>query len=509
MDRIEQKKSWLLFRVIVPAFPRENIFTKFAKKMTALGPIMVATAANKIWGWRVEVIDENNYKGEKDDRGLPNHWVLQGRNPATVVGFYCGLSSTIPRVWELAKFYHQSSVTIAGGWHAHYCPEEMLDYEIDVVVHGDGEEIVQRILCAVAKDGCFAGIPGISFLDAGKFKTNPPEMLRVSSLDELPYPDFSLLRYAKKIKHYSIGRIRGCGMNCEFCSVNSRPRWSTPQYFFETVNWLAETRKARNFFLVDDRSEGDLAGTIEFFKMVSKRYGKRLGFTVQMRLEAAKNGELLRAMKEAGVRIVCVGLESPIDEELEAMRKGYLSADMLKSIKVWRSYGFRIHGMFIFGYPLKETEGLVESKGAIKRFKRFIRKSRIDSVQILHPVPLVGTALRQRLAEEERIFPLELVPWDRYDGSYACFRPDGMTLREFQEAPVKLMEWFYGPLSFIKIPLKTIAFPVDYLIRGWDNWHRHWLRDIVRYGGHRLMRKWRERQKKDSFTERLEKYGAK
>ena len=46
-----------LFRLIIPAFPEVNIFSRVAKKTTALGPIMVATAASKLWGWRVEVID--------------------------------------------------------------------------------------------------------------------------------------------------------------------------------------------------------------------------------------------------------------------------------------------------------------------------------------------------------------------------------------------------------------------------------------------------------------------
>jgi radical SAM superfamily enzyme YgiQ (UPF0313 family) len=506
MKEIAERKDRPLFRVIIPAFPWDNIFTEIAKSMTALGPIMVATAANKVWGWRVEVVDENNYEGPRNSRGLPNHEVLQARNPAMVVGFYCGLSSTIPRVLELASFYHGFSATVAGGWHAHYCPEEMLNGGIDVVVHGAGEEIIQMILGAIAGNGSFADIPGISFWESGQPKTNPPEMLQIRDLDDLPYPDFGLLKWAGRIRHYPTGRIRGCGMKCEFCSVKGKPHWSTPRHLFETVDWLVETRKARHFFLVDDRSEEDLTGTIEFFEMISERYGKRLGFTVQMRLEAAKNTELLEAMRKAGVRTVCIGFESPIDEELKAMHKGYSSASMLEWVRIWRSYGFRIHGMFIFGYPLEETRGLVTAKEMAREFKRFIRKSRIDSVQILHPVPLVGTALRRRLIEEGRIFPLEVVPWDRYDGSYPCFRPNNMTLRELQEIPVKLMKWFYNPMSFIKILLKTVTFPVDYLIRGWDNWHRHWLRDIIRCGGHHLIRRWQRRQGNDVFIEKLEKY---
>jgi len=86
------KNDWPLVRFVIPAFPEVNIFTRQAKKTTALGPIMVATVANKLWGWRVEVIDENNYKrGPRDKQDLPDHLTLQRENPAAVVGFYCGL----------------------------------------------------------------------------------------------------------------------------------------------------------------------------------------------------------------------------------------------------------------------------------------------------------------------------------------------------------------------------------------------------------------------------------
>jgi len=140
MIKITNRNDWPLIRFIIPAFPEVNIFTRQARVTTALGPVMVATAANKVWGWRVEVIDENNYHGgPRDNQGLPDHSVLQKENPAAVIGFYCGLSSTMERVWELAEFYHrEKAVTIAGGWHAHYCPEETLRNNIDMVVHGDG-----------------------------------------------------------------------------------------------------------------------------------------------------------------------------------------------------------------------------------------------------------------------------------------------------------------------------------------------------------------------------------
>ena len=77
---------WPLLRLIVPVFPHVNIYTRAAKTTTDLGSVMLATVANKVWGWRVEVINENNYRGPKDKDGMPDHKALQKNNPAAVVG---------------------------------------------------------------------------------------------------------------------------------------------------------------------------------------------------------------------------------------------------------------------------------------------------------------------------------------------------------------------------------------------------------------------------------------
>jgi radical SAM superfamily enzyme YgiQ (UPF0313 family) len=495
--------DWPLVRFIAPAYPEVNIFS--GTKIVPLGLINVATSASKIWGWRVEVIDENVYKGPHDRNGLPDHEKLQEENPASVISFYCGLSSTMDRVFELAKFYSdQGCVNIAGGWHAHYCPEEVLGHNFDFVVHGDGEIVIRDILSSLKEQKDYSHIAGISFWKGIEQITNPPDMLELPDLSSLPYPDFGLIRYLKKIRIYPIGRVRGCRMNCEFCSVKGDPRWANPKQVVNVVKWLVETRGAKNFFIVDDRLEENREGTLSFFNSISEKYGSRLKFSVQIRLETAKDTELVLAMQKAGVRMVCIGYESPIAEDLKAMHKGLSPQKMIERTLILRQY-FWVHGMFIFGYPNVPPSTLGVSE-AVKRYKSFIREAKISSIQVLHPVPLVGTELRERLEKAGRIFPLDLVPWSRYDGSYACFRPDNMSLAELQNTPLKLMKWFYSRWSLIRIPYRTLIFPIHYLVAGWHNWHEGWLRDIVKYEGHRMMIKWFKNHSGRNFIAKLEEH---
>jgi radical SAM superfamily enzyme YgiQ (UPF0313 family) len=493
---------WPLVRFIVPVYPEVNIFT--GNIITPLGIVNIATAASKVWGWRVEIIDENNYRGPRDENGLPDHRKLQEENPATVVGFYCGLTSTMNRVFELSSFYHeQGAFNIAGGWHAHFCPEETLNHDFDIVVHGEGEMVIRDILKALKNRVRYENIPGISFWENGTQKRNPPERLELSDLNDLPFPDFGLIRHAGKIKIYPISRVRGCQMNCEFCSVKGEPRWANPEHVFNTVKWLVKERKAERFFIIDDRLEENRAGILDFFKMISDEYQNRLRFIVQIRLEAATNTELLEAMNKAGVRMVCIGYESPNAEDLKAMDKRLPSQKLIEWTLTLRKY-FWVHGMFIFGYPNIEPSALSVPE-SVKRYKSFIRDAKISSIQVLHPVPIVGTELRDRLQRDGRIFPLDFVPWSKYDGNFACFEPDNMSLAELQDTPIKLMKWFYSHWSLWRIPYKTVTYPVRYftsLYYRYDSTSR----ETIRYYGHRILVKWLRRQKGRKFISGLENY---
>ena len=107
---LDLSKKRYRMRIVIPAYPAFNIYSHIAKKTTALGPVCVATAANKMGKWDVEVIDENNLRrfGPKTSTGGADHEFLQRKRPADVVGFYGGLTSTIPRLYQIARFYKES-----------------------------------------------------------------------------------------------------------------------------------------------------------------------------------------------------------------------------------------------------------------------------------------------------------------------------------------------------------------------------------------------------------------
>lgn len=502
-------------RMIIPAYPAFNIYSGVARHMTALGPVCVATAVNDVPGWDVEVIDENNYRGgaPRDADGLPDHTALQKMRPADAVGLYGGLSSTVPRLLRVGSFYQDLGIpTIAGGHHfVEETMDEALHNGVDYVVRGEGEEVIKDMLEVFDGTRSREDVRGVAYLEEdGQLKQSTRDP--VADLDRLPVPDFSLLRYSK-IRIYPVGRVRGCGMNCEFCAVKGKPRYATAESLMEQFTSLYEKQDAKRFFVVDDLFGQDREETLRLCRMLSdyqRKVGARFKIMVQIRLDKAHDPELLSAMREAGINSVAIGFESPIAEELEAMDKHLKPEDMVTMTRLYHRAGFRVHGMFIFGYPMRsDVEFKMSAQERVKRFRRFIRKARIDTLQVLLPVPLPGTALRQRLKKQNRVYSTEHVGWEYYDGNFPLFEPDDpLTAEEMQTSIRKIMGRFYRFSHFLMVGLNILSFPalllhLHNLRAGWRRWSRRWWKSLMGVAGWRIIKKWTRQFREGNFLEKL------
>jgi len=509
------KKRYRL-RIINPAYPAFSVYSYSAKRTTPLGPVCVATSVAEMEGWDVEVIDENNLRwyGPKSSKKGADHQYLELLRPTDVAGFYGGLTSAVPRLYEIARFYKKKGVvTIAGGQHfVEENIEEALLSGIDYVVVGEGEETIKELLMALIGKKVLETVKGIAYRKNERIiytASREP----ITDFDKLPLPDFSLVRYAR-MKVYPVERIRGCGMNCEFCSVKGKPRYASAERLLERISFLLETRDARKFFIVDDLFGQQREETIRFCKMLrkyQKTVGRRLDIGVQIRLDKAEDSELLLAMRQAGINFIAIGFESPIEEELKAMNKCLRPTDLLKLTKIFRKFGFLAHGMFIFGYPTrKDINFKMSAKERIKHFERFIRQSGLDTIQVMLPIPLPGTELRQRLKAEGRIYSRQDLGWEYYDGNFLLFQPDDpITPKEMQVSPMKIMNKMYQFRCMFMISFNIFSFPYLSLFlynikSGWKRWYRSWRQSLIRFGGWITISKWKTAFKKDDFLQKLQ-----
>jgi radical SAM superfamily enzyme YgiQ (UPF0313 family) len=511
---MSQEKN-LLFRMIVPAFPAFNVYSRIARQTTALGPVCVATVINRMDGWCVEMIDENNYRkfGPRDNDGWPDHSLLQTIRHAEYAGFYGGLSSTVPRLYELARQYREKGVVTIGGGQ-HFVGENIrdgLENGLDYIVLGEGENTVPELLMKLASGDDPSMVRGLAYLSEGELVMTG-ERPEITDFESLPLPDFNLIRYAR-INLYPVSWVRGCNMHCEFCTVKGAPRPASVERVVRQVIDQVEKNNARHFFIVDDlfgsrRQEAlQLCGLLAEYQ---NAIGIKLDITVQIRLDRGRDTELLTAMREAGITMVCIGYESPIPEELEAMDKRVKPGEMREMTTLFHKAGFLVHGMFIFGYPLPQgTDFTMSIEDRIKHFRAFIKKSRIDTIQVLLPVPLPGTDLTRRLKEHNRILPLKDIGWEYYDGNFPLIKPDPpLTPESLHMAIKKIMGRFYRFRALFAIVANVVVFPAMIFSLwnikfGWRIWYRSWRNGIIRFGGWIVVRHWKSDFKKSRFSDKL------
>jgi radical SAM superfamily enzyme YgiQ (UPF0313 family) len=80
------------------------------------------------------------------------------------------------------------------------------------------------------------------------------------------------------------------------------------------------------------------------------------------------------------------------------MRKGVTAEKLIARSKKLSNY-FYLHGMFIFGYPVNKNtpqDSFITIKQRAEYYKKFFKRSGIDTIQVLNAVPLPGSELRAR-----------------------------------------------------------------------------------------------------------------
>jgi radical SAM superfamily enzyme YgiQ (UPF0313 family) len=479
---------------VIPQYPKHSQNNIYAKiKMPPVGILSVLSQIHDHpYLKEVYAIDENNYSGPQDDLGLPDHSFLQGRQPAQLALFYGGMSNSIPRMFSVARQYKGfGAITIAGGSHVDALPQEALFSGIDIVVHGEGEETITELLTlltdnsdvALNRSG-LAAVSGISFLDENGAYVFTGRRQPIGNLNELADTDLTLVKFLKKRwSAIPINRGRGCNWHCEFCIVN-RQYGSYKSASVQTA--LRQVIKYtdlgyKEFFFTDDNFAQNPAEAIALCRAIGdykRKFRKKIEIIIQVRTEVAEDDALIEAMRWAGVTTLAIGYESPINEELRAMRKGVTVEKLIARSKKLSNY-FYLHGMFIFGYPANKNSrksSFFTIRQRAECFKKFFKKSGIDTIQLFNAVPLPGSELRARLESEGRLLPLSMVGWDKYDGLFLCYdpRPDGLDVFELQNMPKMLMKKKYlGGFISRKLNygnwlnwayIATIGFPIQFIV---------------------------------------------
>ena len=267
----------------------------------------------------------------------------------------------------------------------------------------------------------------------------------LTDLDSLPFAveiykrDLDITRYNVPFLHHPFVAFytsRGCPAFCTYClwpQTFGGHKWRTRS----SRNVVAELERAfelfpnaKEIFFDDDTFAWGKARTLELC-----RHMKPLKFTWSCTCRVHADFEMLKAMKEAGCRLLIVGFESGDPTILKNIKKGATVKQALTFMSHCRQLGISVHGDFIIGLP-------GETRETIMRTIRFAEELDCETIQvsIAHPYP--GTAFDAYVRSNGYLTDDDMA--DELGHQLPNLQYPGLTRQEIVEA----VEYFYGRYYF-------------------------------------------------------------
>jgi len=238
-------------------------------------------------------------------------------------------------------------------------------------------------------------IAGVSYLKDGQVVHNP-DRAQIQDLDALPHVtdvykrDLDVTRYNVPFllnPFVSLYTTRGCPAQCTFClwpqTLSGHPwrKRSTEDVTREMANAQQYWPNVREFFFDDDTFNIQKARTIELCAKL-----KPLGLTWSCTSRVTTDYETLKAMKEAGCRLLIVGYESGDAQILKNIKKGATVERARQFTRDCHKLGLVVHGDFILGLP-------GETRDTIRHTINFAKELDVETIQVSVAHAYPGTEL--------------------------------------------------------------------------------------------------------------------
>ena len=283
--------------------------------------------------------------------------------------------------------------------------------EIDTVVRFEGEMTLLELADVIGTGRDWRGIQGIAYRQGGEVVTTPMRAL-VEDLDRLPYPERNFEpETALGRKALPLLASRGCARTCSFCSIQTFYRTAPgkivrtrkPAKVVEEMCMLHEERGITIFLFQDD--DFPLFGpawrrwAFEFVReMHASGLSRRVIWKMNCRADAVEP-EIFIAMREAGLYLVYMGLESGNEEGLKVLHKQITVEQNLRAVEILKSIGL----MFEFGFMLFDPSSTLGSVRANLNFLRAIIGDGCAAAVFCRMLPYDGTPIKDELERAGRL----------------------------------------------------------------------------------------------------------
>ncbi len=283
--------------------------------------------------------------------------------------------------------------------------------ELDSVVRFEGEMTLLELADRIGTGREWKTVQGIAFREGDRMEATPMRPL-VDDLDRLPYPvrDFEP-ETALGRKAIPLLASRGCARTCSFCSIQTFYRAAPgkvvrtrkPSAVVEEMLSLHQQRGITIFLFQDD--DFPLFGPVwrrwaaDFIQELHRSgLSRRVIWKMNCRADSV-DPEVFASLKDAGLYLVYMGLESGNDEGLKTLHKGITVEQNLRAVHLLKQVGL----MFEFGFMMFDPSSTLRSVRENLNFLRAIVGDGSAAAVFCRMLPYDGTPIKDELEQAGRL----------------------------------------------------------------------------------------------------------
>jgi len=378
------------------------------------------------------------------------------------------LINEVPRGYEIgrmAKEYHPEIITIGGGPHMGPLPEEAIkEGKFDVIAQREAEAVVGQlsdVLLTYKGDALIKAlynIPGIAFKDQGNVVNTPNR--GVIQPDFVELPDFYSIRDlspAKPMWGGVLETVRGCTEKCTYCQViqqflgyrmvkrGTELKRLTQLRQMASDGLIYTSREGKFSVFVSDDLHPPPLRAVKYRDERMERIKSWKGYTdgmyliCQARAEIGQDQQMSEALRDVGMEMLYVGVESSDAKNLALVNKRQDPGQVYKDLTRLNQQGFVIVAMTIIGLPYDTEESIMEMAKWVTQISKY------QTANLLTPLPATSnwTDLTP-LDENGDILPEgKLRPYALYTGRQFIHKDERWTMEESQ----RLFQDFHDRLN--------------------------------------------------------------
>lgn len=255
--------------------------------------------------------------------------------------------------------------------------------------------------------------------------------------------------YIKKfaVKWATMDSSRGCPYGCTFCTViniqGRKMRCRSAERVLDTLRKNHE-KGVNHFFFTDDNMARSRVWNDVFDGLIEmKKEGKEFSFMMQVDTQSCKIANFVDKAKDAGCRMVFVGMESVNPANIEGAGKSQNNVEQYRQmVQVWQKAGVLVHVGYIIGFPNDTLE-------SVKTDVQFLRDHvGVDEVSFFMLTPLPGSVDHQQMVlRGDYIDP----DFNKYDSFHETFNHPKMAPGEWAAATKLAFSEFYTKENMVRI----------------------------------------------------------